>query len=129
MSDWNEINNAFTERLNDNWTETPIAYDNIYYNPTPHTEWVRAYTRPATTINNELGTSVIHFGIFWIEVNCPLSQGSGRAYELCSLLEPLFSNVQFGDIVCYAAQTTRTGENKGWYQLELRADFWVHDRG
>lgn len=129
MANWEGINNSFSQRLSNLWAETPIAWDNAIYNPTTDTSWVRATLVPSYTENNALATSVIHYGIFWVQIFVSLNKGTSEAYRLASMLEPLFSNVEFDEVVCYAAETSRTGdEGNGWYQLNVRANFWSNER-
>lgn len=128
MANWVEINNSFSQRMA-TWTETPIAWDNTDYIPTKGQEWIRCTLLPSTSENNELGTSKIHYGIFWIQIFVSKLTGTGRAYELANLLDALFSNVQFDDIVCYASDVQRTGdEGHEWFQLNVRVNYWSHER-
>ena len=129
MANWSEINNAFTSRLSSNWLETPIAYDNAPYSPIPDQEWIRATLIPAYSQNAELSASTMHYGIFWRQIFVPLNKGTGRAYEIATMLDAIFSNKQFDEVVCYAAETSRTGDDgNGWYQLDLRVNFWSNER-
>lgn len=127
MPDQEAINNSFSQRMN-TWTETDIAWDNMDYVPTVGTEWIRCTLLPSLTENNELGTSKIHYGIFWIQIFTPENTGTGRAYELAEMLDAIFSNQTFDDIVCYASDVQRTGdEGHGWFQLNLRVNYWSHE--
>lgn len=128
MANFAEINNSFSQRMS-TWVETPIAWDNVDYKPTDGQEWIRCTLLPSTTENNELGQSKINYGIFWIQIFVPRLTGTGRAYELADMLDALFSNVQFDDIVCYASDVQRTGdEGHDWYQLNVRVNYWSHER-
>jgi len=129
MAGWEGINNAFTTRLNTNWIETPIAWDNVSYDPVEGNEWIRATLIPSTTQNAALGKAKKHFGIFWLQIFVPLNGGTGRAYELAEMLDAIFSNMSFDEVVCYAADITRTGDDgNGWFQLDVRVNFWSFER-
>ena len=129
MANHTEINNSFSARLLANWSETDIAYDNIDYKPITGQEWIRCTNIPSITINSALGDSVIHYGIYWIQVFTPLNIGTGRAYELADMLTALFANQQFDEIVCYTADVQRTGdEGHEWFQLNVRINYWSHER-
>lgn len=128
MADWNAINNAFSQRLNTNWVTTPIAWDNVPYTPQEGQEWIRAALLPTTTENASLASSKKHFGIYAIQIFTPLNGGSGRGYELADMLSAIFANQQFGDVVCYAPETTRIGdEGNGWYEIVLKINFWSYE--
>lgn len=128
MANFSEINNSFSQRMSA-WVETPIAWDNVDYTPVEDQEWIRCTLLPSTTENNEIGTSKINYGIFWIQIFVPKLTGTGRAYELADMLDALFSNVQFDDIVCYASDVQRTGdEGHDWFQLNVRVNYWSHER-
>ena len=129
MANWSEINNSFTSRLNTLWAETPIAFDNVDYTPVVNTEWIRATLIPAYSENAQLAVSTMHYGIFWIQIFVPLSSGTGRAYEIATMLDAIFSNKQFNEVVCYAAETSRAGDDgNGWYRLDFRVNFWSNER-
>ena len=129
MANWDEINNALSTRLNDNWVTTPIAWDNVPYDPTPNQEWVRAAMIPTVTENAALADATRRQGIYAIQIFTPLNRGSGRAYELADMLSAIFSNQQFSNVVCYAAETTRIGdEGNGWYEVVLQINFWSQER-
>ena len=129
MAQWKDINNAFSSRLNTNWAVTPIAWDNVPYSPVANQEWVRALLIPVDTENANLGKSTNRIGMFWLQIFTPLKEGSGRAYELADMLSAIFANQQFSDVVCYAAETTRIGdEGNGWYQVNLKINFWSYER-
>jgi hypothetical protein len=128
MANLSEINNAFSNRLS-SWVETPIAWDNVDYTPEEGQEWIRAVLLPSSPENNELGLSVINYGLFWIQIFVPKLIGTGRAYELATMLVDLFSNTQFDDIVCYTADVQRSGDNENnWFQLNVRIKYWSHER-
>lgn len=128
MPNWTEINNSFTQRMA-TWTETDIAWDNTDYVPTTGVEWIRCTLLPSPTINSNLGTSKIHYGIFWIQIFTPENTGTGRANELAEMLDAMFSNLEFDDIVCYASDVQRTGdEGHGWFQINVRVNYWSHER-
>lgn len=129
MADWNEINNTFSSRLNTNWIETPIAWDNVPYTPSEGAEWIRGTVIPFPSENTALGKATVNKGLFVIQIFTPLNGGSGRAYELVDMLSAIFANQQFSDIICYAAETQRIGDDEnGWYQLNLNINFWSYER-
>jgi hypothetical protein len=129
VANWNDINNAFSAKLSAEWATTDIAWDNAPYEPTSGQEFIRGTMVPVTTENASLADSVKHFGIYTIQVFVPLQAGSGRAYELTSALEAIFTNTEFSEVVCYAADTTRTGDDgNGWYQVNLNVNFWSYER-
>lgn len=128
MANWEQINNSFSNRISTLWTHTSVAWDNVDYTPTRGQEWIRCTLLPSITENNELGKSVINYGIFWVQIFVPRLSGTGRAYELANLLDAMFSNVQFDDIVCYASDVRRSGEtDQEWFQLNVRINYWSHE--
>ena len=129
MADWSSINNAFTNRLSTNWSTTDVAWDNVPYESTEGQEWVRAVLLPVTTENAAMGTAKKHYGIFWLQVFTPLNSGTGRGYELAEMLDGIFGNSNFDDVVCYASEITRTGDDgNGWYQTDVKVNFWSFER-
>jgi hypothetical protein len=129
MANWNEINNSFSGRLNTNWTATDIAWDNVPYSPVEGQEWVRATLIPTLSENAALGLAKRNNGIFVIQIFTPLNEGSGRGYELAEMLDAIFGNTEFDEVVCYASDVVRIGDDdNGWYQTNLKVNFWSHER-
>ena len=128
MATLSQIQHAFEKRLKDNYLSTPIAWDNVSFSPPSSGGWIRPTLLPVATKNASLGLSKRYSGIFWIQVFAPLLSGSKLAYEIAEELEVLFSNKQFDEVVCYASEITRTGnEGKGWFQLNVKVHFWSHE--
>lgn len=127
MANWNEINNAFSTKLGAEWTETDIAWDNAPYEPIVGQEWIRATLIPVNTENASLSANTKYIGIYLVQIFVPLQGGSGRAYELSNIVELMFANTEFSEVVCYSAETLRTGDDgNGWYQLNVNVNFWSY---
>ncbi len=128
MAKFSEIRTALESRLKTNYSTTEISWDNTSSNPNDD-GWIRATMIPATIENSALGAlSKRYSGIFWIQVFTPLLKGTKAAYDIAEELEAIFSNQQFDEVVCYASEITRTGnEGKGWFQLNVKVHFWSHE--
>jgi len=130
MATFNEINNSFTQRIASMWSTTAVAWDNVDFEPNPDQAWIRCTLISTPSENNELGLSVIHRGLFWIQIFTPLNKGTGEAYTIVDELTTLFSNVQFDGIFCHAADVQRVGDDgRGWFQVNFRVPYWSHQRG
>lgn len=110
-------------RLDANWTNTLIAYENVPFTPVEGTAYLNCFLRPVLSQNAALGgLAKRDIASFWIQVFVPLSIGSGLAYQYAGELETLFSNIQTQGLTFYRAETIRVGdEGNGWFLLNVRA--------
>lgn len=128
MARLSKVRQELETYLNDNYSATEIAWDNVVFNQT-NDAWIRAVLIPTTTENVSLGgLSKRYNGIFWIQIFSRLTLGTKLAYDIAEEIEDLFSNKIFGEVICYASEITRTGnEGKGWFQLNVKTPFWSHE--
>lgn len=128
MATLSEIKISFEQRIAANYSTTIVKYDNTELKDIGNNAWVRATMIPTATENASIGVSKRYNGIFWFQVFVPLSIGTELAYQIIEELEALFSNVEFDEVVCYASETVRMGnEGKGWFRMDLRSPFWSHE--
>jgi len=125
---FNGLRAWFEQRLNTNWTTTPIAYDNQDFTAPTNSAWVYASIQPSTSLNASLGpVKVNNTGHFLVEIFTPLNTGSGAAYNLADAMVTLLENQRSGDLFTYAATVRRVGEavrrlkdiQTEWYQINI----------
>jgi hypothetical protein len=128
MADYDTIRIAFANRLSSGYSTTPIVWDNSHFEQ-QQSSWIRATLIPSDVENTTLGTLRKRFnGLFWIQIFVPLKTGTSQAYQIAKEIDLLFANVEFSNIVCYTANTTRSGDTgDGWYQLNVRVNFWSNE--
>lgn len=124
-----DIRKICEEQLANNWTSTPIAYDNAPFDPpnNPKSPWIRCALHPIYSENAALGgLAKRDYATFWMQVFIPLNTGSGSAYDYAKELEILFSNKTINGLTFYQAETSYVGdEGNGWFQLNVKAQCWA----
>jgi hypothetical protein len=120
-----DIKVSFDTMLQDNWTATPIAFDNTDTYKKGSVPWLNAVLLPSITTNADLNGLERHYGIYRISVFVPLFSGTKDAYTYAEQLRALFTNQLFDQIVCYAAEIRRVGDNgNGWFMMNVLVNFW-----
>lgn len=112
-------------RLSENWTTTPIAWDNVPYIPLPGTSWIRCTILPGEVEALEFGldtdkeyTGMIDLGIF-----TPKNIGNAVARVYADTLSAIFDMVEFGTIYCEEAAVQNLGLDDDWYVLNISIPF------
>ena len=125
MSSIPSVKQKLDQHLKDNWSITEIAFDNDSYKKGSD-PWIRAVLVPSYSQNADLQRLERHYGIYIISVFVPLKSGTGTAYAYAETIRNLFSNQDIDDIICYAAEIRRIGDDKnGWYMLNVFVNFWT----
>ena len=127
MKYYNDIRAAAEGHLVDNWTETSIAFDNMEFDPPADDPWIRAYLRPMNSVNAAIGHNCKRDNaIFVVQVFTKINSGPGKAYDLASKIETLFSNKIINKINFYQATTDYIGDDgHGWFQLNVICPCWI----
>ena len=112
-------------RLATGWSTTPIAWDNVYYVPTPGTAWIRCSILPGDSEALEFGRSPLksHFGIIQISIFTPKATGTATARGYVDTLSALFDLVAFGGIDCDEASVQNLGIEEDWFHFAITIPF------
>lgn len=122
-----DIQNTCTEYLSNNWSATPIAYDNVIYTPTKGQSWIRCGLRPVDSENAAIGDRCKRdSALFYIQIFTPTDVGTKEAYGYAKDLEILFSNKVINGVNFYQADTNYVGDDGlGWFQLNVLVPCWT----
>ena len=112
-------------RLATGWSTTPIAWDNVYYVPTPGTAFIRCSILPGDSEALEFGRSPLksHFGIIQISIFTPKATGTATARGYVDTLKTLFDLVAFGGIDCDEASVQNMGTEEDWHHFAITIPF------
>lgn len=108
------------------WTYTPVAKDNVSFEPQTLSEYVRltdlnAYGRRASLGNNPLYR---YGGMVVVQIFTKLNTGSARAKVLADLVTPIFRDRRIGDVQFFVPAVTRVGPRDGWYQVNVDCPYY-----
>lgn len=133
MSAFNDISIALNQRLQGYAVanDLDVAYENITYEPTTGTIWVRPTVLPAAV--NRIGMkntdTEIHEGVYQIDVFAPSDQPKAIALALADDISDYFSK---GLTLTYNSSSVRIGTKSvgagsredSWYQLPVFINYY-----
>lgn len=122
---------AIEKRLKDNWTTTPIAFDNVGFRPTD-SAYVAIFIQNAAATQIEMtGTTPNHryTGLISIQIFTDVNTGSQTAREYADTISAIFRNKRFssgdsGTIICRSPNVQRVGVVDGRFQLNLTVPYY-----
>ncbi len=126
MASFDIIRAEFETLFNDNWIETPIAFDNLQ-EASDKTEFIRLTVEPITSLNNSW-KCIRHDGLLSVQVFAQLDTGSGRAWQLADLVATLIENKRLNGVQTYASSALRIGENEYFYQINVNTRYTYFER-
>lgn len=114
------------KRLSDNWATTPIAFDNVYYEPVKGTPWIQLSIQEGDAFRVNIGTPGVHrqTGIILIQIFTDTKSGTHIIRQYADTLSELFRDVQFNGITCREVDPVAVGFVEGWYQYNLNIPYY-----
>lgn len=110
----------------DNWTTTPIAYDNVSKKGDPDA-YIEVMISEGDSSQISLGTGGAHrrVGILVIKIFVPKDTGTKLARQYADTLAALVKSVQIDEITLFSPTLVRIGQVESKYQLNVVTQFWV----
>lgn len=105
----------------------PIAWDNVAYEPTPQTPWVRL-----TIVEGEgelaglagKGANLYrHRGVVIIQIFVPIGDGDGLARAIADDIATIFRGQLVAGVHFRAPSARRVGPDEAWWQLNVRIPY------
>ena len=62
--------------LQDNWTDTPISWDDIPYTPIKGTSYIAPHVEPGEIVQVSIPTGYRYYGVLAVDINCPRHNGT-----------------------------------------------------
>lgn len=121
---------AIEARLENNWTETAIAFDNIEFQEQGREEFIRLTILDGASKQASLEDKPLYRNIGLIAIQIFVRPGSGlqRAEKLGDMLAEIYRGAQFSGITCKAPQYQRVGEKENWFQVNLNIPFYMDNQ-
>ena len=115
------IRSAIADRLGDNWTTTPIAWENRDFTPPTSGGWIELTVLGNTGQTLGIGSAVMvrDSGLIAINIYTPEGSGTATGRGYADTLDALFEHERFSGITTYTATLTTRGVVEGWHQLNL----------
>ena len=127
MGAFQDIRAAIEARLSSNWTTTAIAWDNVEYNPTPATSFIRLIVDEVDSTQVSMATTPCHriVGLIHIMIMVPINTGTNVARGYADTLAGIFRNADFSSVKCQSPRIRRVGDVGEYYQLSVLIPFYV----
>jgi hypothetical protein len=116
---------AIENKLSTTWTTTPIAYENVDYEPTPGTPYIEIFVKTGESMHASLGPKPIHrfSGVILINIYVEKSVGLAQAMTYADTLAAIYRDQQFSGITCRSPYIKKAGQVGEWQVLSLIVPF------
>lgn len=128
---------AVRQRLNANWTTTPIAWENVPFDPkTPggifpaDGPWIYCEIVFAGSAQASLGSPgsnrFRHVGLIFIHIFVPVNGGTKKAYEYADQLADIFRAQEFSGVLCRSpviGRGEKSDDDGNWFRVTLSCEF------
>ena len=123
-----EISEVVESYFFNNWTQTPIAWENVPFNANVPA-WVRFTNLPDMASAEELGEQgiCIREGSIIIQVFTQAGKGSREGATLASDIEALFNLKDIGNVKFKSAYSINSGidDTGNWFQHTVTCPYWT----
>jgi len=118
----NYIDSQIKIKMATDYIDTPVAYDNQYFNTDGKDEWVRLSLVPNTPYS--IGSKCYReTGLIAISVFVRRETETNEAYRIADVVGDIFKLQRFGDIVTGLPDVVRVGSNASdgnhWFQVNV----------
>lgn len=108
-----------------NWTLTPIAWQNVEYEPTAGTAYVEFGVFEADSQVVSIGTLLYRNpGLISVNIYLPLNRGLQAAKGYGDTVKTIFAGQNFNGITCRAVSLATLGEHNGWHVVNASVPFF-----
>ena len=111
-------------RLQDNWIDTPVAWDNITFNQPNNSSWIRLNILNGSTEYRAINYAKRYNGIINVQIFVPIKTGSSFARDYADTIVSLFESQTFDSVVCDVSSVTIVGSDAKWYQINVDTPYW-----
>lgn len=119
------------KRLQDNWTDTPIAFDNVEYVPVVGSPFVRLTISQTTSVLKTFATygegMYQEFGLIIVQVFTPRNDGTHPNNVLADKIADLFRGWNSGRLFCGTTRIVRIGTEKNWHHANVMIEFYYEN--
>jgi len=117
------IEELIETRLETEWTQTEIDFDNVPFSSVIGTSFIRLQVENVDTNLISIGGRSRGYGIILISVFTPAQTGARSGAKMADDLAAIFNLWHYEQLKCGLARVTRIGEEKEWYQLNVEIPF------
>lgn len=116
------------DHFKSNWTQTPITFDNVNYNPIRGTSFLSVQIIWADTVSISVGTKDRGYGYIMTNVFTPINIGSRTALGYANSISDLFDRYTYENFTCLTSEISNViPNNNEFYQVNVKTDFYIDD--
>ena len=111
------------DRLVSNWTETPIDFDNVDYNPSSGVPFVRLQIEWTSNDVISIGGRERGEGYIDLSLFIPANTGTQHVAGMADRLKLIFDKWDTGALKFKVGRKIRVGQKEEWYQEKVLVPF------
>ena len=123
------VRNVVETHLQDNWTQTPIQWENVHFEPIEGQSFIAPVIVPTSGIQISLGGVALNRweGFIDISVFIPMNQGSKTGNDLADALIKLFYHYTEQGVSFYTGYAKPTGSTESWWKINVTIPYYFDE--
>jgi hypothetical protein len=115
---------SIENRFKTEWTSTPIAFDNVPFNPPSNSDWVRLNIQNGDSGYRSLESSIRHTGIINVQIFTPVNKATKTSRQYADIVSDIFSDQRFDDIVTNISSINIIDDDDAWLQTNITTPYY-----
>jgi len=118
------------KRFKDNFSTTPIAYENVEFKVDTDVDWVRLSVQNGDSNQVSMGTPAVanrFVGIIFVQIYTRAGRGTATALSIAQEVSDIWRNKQFDGITCRAPDINHLGVEGSWFQINVSCEFFYDE--
>jgi hypothetical protein len=115
---------SIENRFKAEWTATPIAFDNVPFNPPFNSDWVRLNIQNGDSGYRSLESSIRHTGIINVQIFTPVNKATKTSRQYADIVSDIFSDQRFDDIVTNISSINIIDDDDAWLQTNITTPYY-----
>lgn len=126
MVNLDKVRQLVETTIKNNWTATPIAYDNVSFKATIGQSFIAPKVLFGSGSQVSLGTSNVlnrWTGVIQIDIFTPINIGTKTALDYANTLIGYFYHYDNEGLVCFTGSVGELGKDGEWYRVVVTIPF------
>lgn len=115
---------SIENRFKTEWTATPIAFDNVPFNPPSNADWVRLNIQNGDSGYRALEGAIRHTGIINVQIFTPVNKATKTSRIYADIVSDIFSDQRFDDIVTDVSSISIIDDDPVWLQTNVTTPYY-----
>jgi hypothetical protein len=115
---------SIENRFKTEWTSTPIAFDNVPFNPPANSDWVRLNIQNGDSGYRSLESSIRHTGVINVQIFTPVNKATKTSRQYADIVSDIFSDQRFDDIVTDVSSINIIDDDDVWLQTNVTTPYY-----